>query len=81
MQVYVWTEQPTLEQAKNSGARYLDTVIGFNSSASFSKDESIGDRTLREIARVSDRPGPITISDVVETGFKKSRRWWQFWKK
>jgi len=34
-----------------------------------------------EIARISDRPGPISISDVVETGFKKSKRWWQFWKK
>ena len=81
MQVYVWAEQPTLEQAKNFGARYLDTVIGFNSSAGFSKDESIGERALWEIARISDRPGPISISDVVETGFKKSKRWWQFWKK
>lgn len=70
-----------MEQAKNSGARYLDTVIGFNSSAGFSADMSIKDSSIRSIARISDRPGPITISDVVETGFKKSKRWWQFWKK
>lgn len=50
-------------------------------NAGFSEDKSIGDRALWEIARVSDRPGSISISDVVETGFKKSKRWWQFWKK
>ena len=50
-------------------------------NAGFSEDKSIGDRALWEIARISDRPGPISISDVVETGFKKSKRWWQFWKK
>ena len=80
-EVYVWTEQPTLEQAKNSGARYLDTVIEFETSATFSKDKSMKDSSLWDIAMRSDRPGPITISKVVETGFKESKRWWQFWKK
>ena len=80
-EVYVWIEQPTLKQAKNSGARYLDTVIEFETNVTFSKDTSIVDRSLWNIARVSDRPGPISISNVVETGFKESKRWWQFWKK
>lgn len=30
--VYIWTTQPTLKQAKISGARYLDTVISFNAN-------------------------------------------------
>lgn len=80
-EVYVWTEQPTLKQAKNSGARYLDTVIQFETNATFSRDTSIVDSSLWDIARVSDRPGPIPISNVVETGFKESKRWWQLWKK
>ena len=74
-------DSPTLKQAQNSGARYLDTVIGFKTSATFSEDRSIGDRSLWNIAMRSDRPGPISISDVTETGFKESKRWWQFWKK
>ena len=80
-EVYVWTEQPTLKQAKNSGARYLDTVIEFETNASFSRDTSIVDSSLWNIARVSDRPGPISISNVIEVGFKNNKRWWQFWKK
>lgn len=80
-EVYVWTVQPTLKQAKNSGARYLDTVIEFETNATFSRDTSIVDSSLWDIARVSDRPGPISISNVVEVGFKKGKRWWEFWKK
>lgn len=79
-EVYVWTEQPTLKQAQNSGAYYLDTVIEFETNASFSRDTSIQDSSLWNIARVSDRPGPISISNVKEVGFKNSKRWWQFWK-
>lgn len=80
-QVYVWTEQPTLNQAKNSGARYLDTVIEFETPATFSRDTSMDDSSLWDIAMISDRPGPISISNVVEIGFKNKKRWWQFWKK
>ena len=80
-EVYAWTVQPTLEQARNSGARYLDTVIEFETNATFSRDTSIVDSSLWNIARVSDRPGPISISNVVEVGFKNNKRWWQFWKK
>ena len=80
-EVYVWTVQPTLKQAKNSGARYLDTVIEFETNATFSRDTSIVDSSLWDIARVSDRPGPISIFNVVEVGFKKGKRWWKFWKK
>ena len=80
-QVYAWTVQPTLKQAKNSGARYLDTVIEFETSVTFSKDKSMDDRSLWDIARISDRPGPISISNVKIVGFKKQKKWWQFWKK
>lgn len=80
-EVYAWTKQPTLEQAKNSGARYLDTVIEFETSATFSEEHSMADRSVWNIARISDRAGPISISNVVETGYKESKRWWQFWKK
>lgn len=80
-QVFVWLEQPTLEQAQNSGARFLDTVIEFETSATFSPDTSIVDSSLWNIAGISDRPGPISIFNVVEVGFKKNKRWWQFWKK
>ncbi len=79
-EVYVWTKQPTYKQAENSGARYLETVIEFETNATFSKDTSICDTALHNIARVSDRPGPIPISNVVEVGFKSEKRWWQFWK-
>ena len=80
-QVYVWTVQPTLEQAQNSGARYLDTVIEFETSATFSRDTSMDDSSLWNIARISDRPGPISISNVKTVGFKEKKKWWQFWKK
>ena len=81
-EVYVWTVQPTLKQAQNSGAYYLDTVIEFETSATFSiRDTSMDDSSLWNIARRSDRPGPISISNVKVVGFKEKRRWWQFWKK
>lgn len=80
-EVYVWEVQPTLKQAKKSGARYLETVIEFETNTTFLRDTSIVDKTLHDIARVSDRPGPVSISNVVEVGFKKEKRWWQFWKK
>ena len=63
-------------QTKNFGTWYLDTVIGFEVNAAFSRDASIGDSSLWDIARISDRLGLITISKVVETGFKESKVWW-----
>ncbi len=80
-QVYVWTKQPTLNQAKNSGARYIETVIKFETNETFFKDTTMKDETLWDIARISGRPGPISISNVSEVGFKQTKRWWQFWKK
>ena len=61
--------------------RRLDTVIEFETSVTFSKDKSMDDRSLWDIARISDRPGPISISNVKIIGFKKQKKWWQFWKK
>lgn len=61
--------------------RRLDTVIEFETSVTFSKDKSMDDRSLWNIARISDRPGPISISNVKIIGFKKQKKWWQFWKK
>ena len=40
-QVYAWGKQPTIEQAKNSGARNYETVIEFETNASFSKDSTV----------------------------------------
>lgn len=61
--------------------RRLDTVIEFETSVTFSKDKLMDDRSLWDIARISDRPGPISISNVKIIGFKKQKKWWQFWKK
>lgn len=61
--------------------RRLDTVIEFETSVTFSKDKLLDDRSLWDIARISDRPGPISISNVKIIGFKKQKKWWQFWKK
>lgn len=81
VQVYAWTVQPTLEQAQHSGSRYLDTVIEFETSTTFSKDKSMDDISLHDIARISDRPGPISILNVKIVGFKEKKKWWKFWKK
>ncbi|MBU5488017.1 RHS repeat-associated core domain-containing protein [Clostridium sp. MSJ-8] len=82
-QIFVCTEQPTYKQAQNSGARSLETVIEFKTSASFSTlDTTMDDDTLWKIARMSDRPSPISISNVKKVGFKAGKkRWWRFWKK
>ena len=78
-EVYAWTEQPTLKQAKASGARDIETVISFEVNPNtFVKDTTVAEN-LQDIARVSSRPGPIEVSNVKEVGFKKE--WWQFWKK
>lgn len=61
--------------------RRLDTVIEFETSVTFSKDKLMDDRSLWDIARISDRPGPISISNVKIIGFKKQKKWGQFWKK
>lgn len=78
-EVYVWSQQPTLKQAKLSGARNIETVIRFEVNPNtFIKDSSV-DESLRNIARISTRPGPISVYNVIEVGFKKE--WWEFWKK
>ncbi|ULO10396.1 RHS repeat-associated core domain-containing protein [Paenibacillus sp. 19GGS1-52] len=46
-QVFVWTTKPTLQQAKNSGARYLETVIEFeipSSSLAVDRTNNLPDR-------------------------------------
>ena len=80
-EVYAWSVQPTYKQAANSGATQLETVIKFKTSVYFDKDTSMDDTSLYDIAKISSRPGPISISNVTEVGFKKGKRWWQFWKK
>lgn len=80
-EVYAWPVQPTYKQAANSGATQLETVIKFKTSVYFDKDTSMDDTSLYDIAKISSRPGPISISNVTEVGFKKGKRWWQFWKK
>lgn len=80
--VYVWTECPTYKQACNAGVIYPETVIQFKTSASFQPDDTIQNKPMHNnTTRVSCRPGPISISDAVEVGFKKEKRRWQFWKK
>ena len=78
-EVYAWTQQPTLRQAKASGARNIETVISFEVNPNTFIQDSTVAANLQDIARVSTRPGPISIFNVRETGFKKE--WWQFWKK
>lgn len=77
-EVYAWTVQPTLKQAKESGARSLETVISFEVNPNLFVMDSTVTKNLQSIARVSVRPAPITISNVKEVGFKKA--WWKFWK-
>ena len=60
---------------------YTYDRAGNRTSVTFSKDKSMDDRSLWDIARISDRPGPISISNVKIIGFKKQKKWWQFWKK
>ena len=60
---------------------YTYDCAGNRTSVTFSKDKSMDDRSLWDIARISDRPGPISISNVKIIGFKKQKKWWQFWKK
>ena len=78
-EVYAWTVQPTLKQAKGSGARSIETVISFDANPNlFVKDETVAEN-IQDIARVSTRPAPISVSNIQEVGFKKE--WWKFWKK
>lgn len=78
-EVYAWTEQPTLNQAKASGARELETVISFETNPNTFVTDTTVAKELQDTARVSTRPGPIDVTNVKEVGFKKE--WWQFWKK
>ena len=78
-EVYAWTVQTTLKQVSDSGARSMETVISFEVHPNvFTRDPHI-DESLKDIARISVRPAPITVSNVKEVGFKKE--WWKFWTK
>ena len=80
--VYAWTERPTYKQARDAGVIYPETVIQFKTGASFEPDDLIQNKSMyNNTARQSCRPGPISISDVIDVGFKEEKRWWQFWKK
>ena len=69
-EVYAWSTQPTLQQAKESGARTIETVVRFEAHPNvFELDTTVPD-ALKQIARVSTRPGPISIGNPQEVGFK-----------
>ena len=71
-EVYAWTEQPTLKQAKISGARSIETVISFEAHPNiFIKDQTVV-KNLQSTARVSTRPGPITVNNVKKEDLRKS---------
>ena len=78
-EVYAWTTQPTLKQAKLSGARNIETVVSFRAHPNTFVTDVTVTSELQSIARVSTRPGPISVKNVQEVGFKKE--WWQFWKR
>lgn len=64
--VYALNFQPTLSQAQNLGARSVETVIKFNTHASFEPDFTCGvNGALRSVFN-----GPINVFEVVEVGFK-----------
>ncbi len=77
-EVYAFSKRPTLSQAKLSGARYYETVIAFETDTSFINDPMINGK-LAGIAKISARPGPISISNVQEVGFY--RPWYLFWRR
>lgn len=74
-QALMESDNPALrggEQAINSGAYYPETVIQFESSASFIPDTSMDDTSLHDIAKkVLDR----------DQALYQMLRWWEFWKK
>ena len=64
---YVLNFQPTLEQAQQTGARAIETVIQFRTTYScFIKDTTCAING----ALVANTSGAIKIFDVVEVGFK-----------
>ncbi|MBW7475185.1 RHS repeat-associated core domain-containing protein, partial [Paenibacillus oenotherae] len=67
-QVFVFTQKPTLAQAKLSGARSFETVIEFEvkTGSFWAIDGSIYGK-LTEIARKAD--GPVQITNVKEVGY------------
>ena len=67
--VFAFNTLPTLKQATQSGARFTETLIKFQTNSSFQRDETVED-CLKNIARVSSRPGPIKIFNVKEVPFK-----------
>lgn len=81
-QVYAWSEQPTLTQAEYSGARKLETVLSFDANVNtFDVDLTVA-KDLQSTARISTRPGPISVTNIKEVGFKaEKKRWWKFWKR
>lgn len=68
-QIFVWTTKPTLAQAKNSGARSLETVIEFEiPSGALAVDRTVAEN-LQRYARAAR--GPLKIINVKEIPFKK----------
>ncbi|MCE3202638.1 RHS repeat domain-containing protein [Paenibacillus sonchi] len=67
-QIFVWTTKPTLAQAKNSGARSLETVIEFEiPRGALAVDRTVADN-LQRYARAAR--GPLKIINVKEVPFK-----------
>lgn len=80
--VFVWSEQPTKGQAKAAGiGSRTQTVLKFNSNASFEPDAGIVNPSIKNITLQSTDTQriPINIQSVESVGFKP--RWWEFWKK
>ncbi|WP_405116038.1 RHS repeat-associated core domain-containing protein [Paenibacillus sp. FSL K6-1217] len=67
-QVFVWTTKPTLAQARNSGARSLETVVEFEIPAgALSIDRTVAEN-LQRFARATR--GPLKVINVKEVPFK-----------
>ena len=64
---YVLSFQPTLEQALNTGARSIETVVRFSTNyTSFVKDTTCAIHG----ALIANTPGSIRVFDIIEVGFK-----------
>jgi len=82
--VFAFTEQPTQSQAYAAGiGDRAQTVLKFNTIASFEPDSGIVNSSVKNIA-VQTTYGqrvPINISNVETVGFMpEPAKWWQFWK-
>lgn len=80
--VFVWSEQPTKGQAKAVGiGSRTQTVLKFNTNASFEPDAGIINPSIKNITLQSTDTQriPINIQNVESVEFRP--RWWEFWKK